>query len=184
MHICIGNLTVIGSDNGLSPHQCQAVIWTNPGILLNGPLGRNFEQWHFNKNSYIFIQDNSFENVICKMVPILSRLQCVNTCLCLMAYGGSCPMKIGHLIVLIILMPYLLFEMPLTFPVPFMILMVAWRNCSPSMVIVSVFVPHLNTESTLQSEDQNHHLGSKEYEVQQKVDRGFSLRDEMSYHKI
>ena len=32
----------IGSDNGLSPDQCQAIIWTNAGILLIGPLGTNF----------------------------------------------------------------------------------------------------------------------------------------------
>ena len=37
MHICIGNLTTIGSDNGLSPDQRQAIIWTNAGILLIEP---------------------------------------------------------------------------------------------------------------------------------------------------
>ena len=26
MHICIVNLTIIGSDNGLSPGRCQAII--------------------------------------------------------------------------------------------------------------------------------------------------------------
>ena len=41
-HICIGNLTIIGSDNGLLPGQCQAIIWTNDGILLIGPLGTKF----------------------------------------------------------------------------------------------------------------------------------------------
>ena len=43
-HICIGNLTTIGSDNGLSPEQRQAIIWTNAGILLIGPLGTNFNE--------------------------------------------------------------------------------------------------------------------------------------------
>ena len=28
-HICIGKLTSIGSDNGLSPERRQAIIWTN-----------------------------------------------------------------------------------------------------------------------------------------------------------
>ena len=28
-HICVGNLTIIGSDNGLSPGRRQAIIWTN-----------------------------------------------------------------------------------------------------------------------------------------------------------
>ena len=41
-HICVGKLTIIGSDNALSPGQRQAIIWTNAGILLIGPLVRNF----------------------------------------------------------------------------------------------------------------------------------------------
>ena len=36
-HICVGNLNIIGSDNGLSPVQRQAIIWRNVGILLIGP---------------------------------------------------------------------------------------------------------------------------------------------------
>ena len=40
--ICIIELTIIGSDNGLSPGWRQAIIWTNAGILLIGPLGTNF----------------------------------------------------------------------------------------------------------------------------------------------
>ena len=44
MHICIGNLTIIGSDNGLSPVQYQAVIWANAGISLIRPLGTNFNE--------------------------------------------------------------------------------------------------------------------------------------------
>ena len=40
--ICVGYLTIIGSDNGLSPHRRQAIIWTNAGILLIGPLGTIF----------------------------------------------------------------------------------------------------------------------------------------------
>ena len=44
MHICIGKLTSIGSDNGLSPEQRQAIIWTNVGILLIEPLGANFSE--------------------------------------------------------------------------------------------------------------------------------------------
>ena len=41
-HICFSKLTIIGSDNGLSPGRRQAIIWTNDGILLIGPLGTNF----------------------------------------------------------------------------------------------------------------------------------------------
>ena len=41
-HICVSKLTIIGSDNGLSPGRRQAIILTNAGILLIGPLGTNF----------------------------------------------------------------------------------------------------------------------------------------------
>ena len=43
-HICVGKLTIIGSDNGLSPERRQAIIWTNAGILLIAPLGTNFSE--------------------------------------------------------------------------------------------------------------------------------------------
>ena len=43
-HICVGNLTIIGSDNGLSPGRRQAIIWTNAGILLIRTLGTNFSE--------------------------------------------------------------------------------------------------------------------------------------------
>ena len=43
-HICVSKLTSIGSDNGLSPGRHQAIIWTNAGILLIGPLGTNFSE--------------------------------------------------------------------------------------------------------------------------------------------
>ena len=43
-HICVGNLTIIGSDNGLSPGRHQAIIWTNVGMMLIGPLGTNFSE--------------------------------------------------------------------------------------------------------------------------------------------
>ena len=40
-HICVSELTVTGSDNGLSHGQRQAIIWTNAGILLIRTLGTN-----------------------------------------------------------------------------------------------------------------------------------------------
>ena len=43
-HICVSKLTIIGSDNGLSPGRRQAIIWTNAGILLIGSLGTNFNE--------------------------------------------------------------------------------------------------------------------------------------------
>ena len=74
-HICVSKLTIISSDNGLSPRRRQAIIWTNAGILLI----RNEIQWNFNRNSYVFIQENAFENVVCEMAATLFRPQCVNS---------------------------------------------------------------------------------------------------------
>ena len=43
-HICVSNITIIGSDNGLSPGWRQAIIWTNADILLIGHIGTNFNE--------------------------------------------------------------------------------------------------------------------------------------------
>ena len=43
-HICVIKLTIIGSDNGLSPDRRQAISLTNAGILSIGPLGTNFSE--------------------------------------------------------------------------------------------------------------------------------------------
>ena len=43
-HICVSKLSIIGSDNGLSPGRRQAIIWTNAGILLIRTLGTNFSE--------------------------------------------------------------------------------------------------------------------------------------------
>ena len=42
--ICVSKLSIIGSDNGFSPGRRHAIIWTNAGILLIGPLGMNFSE--------------------------------------------------------------------------------------------------------------------------------------------
>ena len=76
-HICVSKLTFIGSDNGLSPGRRQAIIWTNATNIIKLNL-RNKLQWNLKRNSYIFIQENAFENVVCEMAAILSRPQCVN----------------------------------------------------------------------------------------------------------
>ena len=55
-HICVGNPTIIGSDNGLAPGRCQ---------------------WNPYRNSYILILEKAFENVIMKTAAILSRPQYV-----------------------------------------------------------------------------------------------------------
>ena len=62
-HICTRRLAIIGSDNGLSPGRCQAIIWTNDGILLIGRLGTNFSE------SLIKIHTFSFKKMHFKMSP-------------------------------------------------------------------------------------------------------------------
>ena len=63
----------IGSGNGLLPsghylNQCWNIVnWTLRNIL----------QWKFNRNPYIFILENAFEKVVCKMAAVLSQPQCV-----------------------------------------------------------------------------------------------------------
>ena len=60
-HICVSKLIIIGSDNGLAPGRCQAIIWINAGILLTGPLGRNFSE------TLTGIQTFSFKKMHLKM---------------------------------------------------------------------------------------------------------------------
>ena len=43
-HICVSKLTIIDSDNGLSPGRRQAFTWTNVGILLIEPLETKFSE--------------------------------------------------------------------------------------------------------------------------------------------
>ena len=60
-HICASKLIIIGSEND----RRHAIIWTNDGILLIGPLGTIFSE--------ILIEIHTFS-----MAPILCRSQCVN----------------------------------------------------------------------------------------------------------
>ena len=41
-HICVSKLTIIGSDNSLSPGRRQTIIWTSGRIWLIRTLGTNF----------------------------------------------------------------------------------------------------------------------------------------------
>ena len=57
-HICVSNLTTIGSDNGLSAGRHQAIIWTNAGIMLIGPLGTNFIEILIRVQTFLFKKDH------------------------------------------------------------------------------------------------------------------------------
>ena len=85
-HICVGNLTTIGSDNGLSPGRRQAITWNNVGILLIGPVGTHLSE------ILIGIQTFSFQKMHLKMSsakwrPFVSASLCLtigmySTCSC------------------------------------------------------------------------------------------------------
>ena len=70
------NYTIIGSDNGSSPGRRRAIIWTNDGLLLTGPLGANFS------DSLIAIHTFSFRkmhlNVFAKWQPFCLGLNVLN----------------------------------------------------------------------------------------------------------
>ena len=70
-HISVSKITIIGSNNGLSPSHYLNQCWN----IVNWALGNKL-QWNLNRNLYIFIQENAFENVVWKMAAILSRPQC------------------------------------------------------------------------------------------------------------
>ena len=53
-HNCVSKLTIIGSNNGLSPGRRQAIVWTNTGILLIGPLGTNFSKILIEISKFLF----------------------------------------------------------------------------------------------------------------------------------
>ena len=44
MHYVSPTLTIIGSDNGLSPVRRHTIIWTNAVLLFIGPIGTKFSQ--------------------------------------------------------------------------------------------------------------------------------------------
>ena len=69
-HICVDNLTIFGSDNGLSPGRRQAIIWIHAGILLIGLLGTNFSETLIDTHTF------SFKKMRLKMSSAKCRSSC------------------------------------------------------------------------------------------------------------
>ena len=69
-HIFVSELTIIGSDNGLSPGRPQAIIWTNDGLLSIGPLRTYFSE------NLIKIQQFSLKKMHVKMSSAKWRPSC------------------------------------------------------------------------------------------------------------
>ena len=70
-HICVSKLAIIGSNNGLSPDRRQAIIWTNAGLLLIGPLGTNFSE------ILIEILTFSFKKMCLKVSSATDEIRCL-----------------------------------------------------------------------------------------------------------
>ena len=77
-HICVS----IGSDNGLSPVQHQAITWTNACLLSNGPLGTNFSEIRTK------IQNFLFKKMHFKMSPAKRRPLCPGRDELILCYYG------------------------------------------------------------------------------------------------
>ena len=84
-HTCVSKLTIIGSDNGLSPDRRQAIIWTNAGILLIGPLGTNFSE------IVIEILTFSFKKMRLKMSSVKRRPFCLGLYVLMQEWCNSSP---------------------------------------------------------------------------------------------
>ena len=84
-HICVSDLTSIGSDKGLSPGRRQAIIRTNAGILLIRPLGTNFSEF------FVEILIFSFKKMHLKMSSAKRRPFCLG----LNELKGSCLARYG-----------------------------------------------------------------------------------------
>ena len=76
-HICVVKLTIIGSDNGLSPGRRQAIIWTNDWILSIGTLGTNFNDILIGIQTFSF-QKMEFEKSSAKWRPFCLGLNVLN----------------------------------------------------------------------------------------------------------
>ena len=74
-HICVGNLTIVGSDNGMASGRRQAFIWINAGMFI-GPLGTNFSE------ILIEIHIFSFKKMHLKMLKFVHfySTKCISKC--------------------------------------------------------------------------------------------------------
>ena len=85
-HISVNKLTIIGSDNGLSPVWRQAIIWTNDGLLSIGTLWTNFSE------NVIKIPTLSFKKMHLKISSGKRRPFCLSLNV-LTTVTGSCTLE-------------------------------------------------------------------------------------------
>ena len=88
-HICVSKLTIIASDNNFSPGRRRAIIWTNDGIVLIGPLGTTLNE------ILIEIHTFSFKKMHSKMSSAKWRPFCLGPNV-LTIYVNMCTCKMPH----------------------------------------------------------------------------------------
>ena len=82
--ICVGKLTSIASDDGLSPGRRQAIIWNIAEIMLIGRLGTNFSE------ILIKIQTFSLKKIRLKMSSAKCRPFCLGLNVLMPGVGVEC----------------------------------------------------------------------------------------------
>ena len=104
MHICVSNLTIIGSDNGFWPGRHQAIIWSNSWVLLIGAWGINFSE------ILIAIYTFSFKKMHLRMSSGKWRPVCLCLNVLILFPLGGCDYFFLHQSVIIIISSYLNLE--------------------------------------------------------------------------
>ena len=61
-HICVSELTIIGSYNGLSPDRRQAIIWTIDGILNLKDKKYHINMWYFLSFKFKGLHDGEYHD--------------------------------------------------------------------------------------------------------------------------
>ena len=84
-HICIGDLTIIVSDNGLSPNRRQAIFWTEVGILFRYRLDIHSYRRHLIK--WLSLMIYIFYKML--MLKMLNVNECIFWCVCVCGWGGG-----------------------------------------------------------------------------------------------
>ena len=62
-HIWVNKLTLIGSDNGLSPGRHQAITWNSAELFSIGPLGTIFE-WFWSPKKTLTVTKNTITSAV------------------------------------------------------------------------------------------------------------------------
>ena len=78
-HICVNEITIIVSDNGLLPGRCQAIICINAGILLIGPLRTNFNEILIKIHTFSF-DEMHLKMSTAKWQPLCLSFDVLKTC--------------------------------------------------------------------------------------------------------